>query len=80
MSAPEGSWTHHHQILAWCEELRLLRWVFRIDSELKPLSEYRGIEFNLTLTRHDLVAMQNRQRQMLNQWDLRGERDLAYPR
>jgi hypothetical protein len=39
MASPDGAWTVEQasQVLVWSEQLRLLRWILGIDSELEPI-------------------------------------------
>ena len=77
--APEGAWTAEQpiEIIGWCEQLRLLRWVLRIDSELTPLAHFPQVEVSMAQdlleTRSALVAG----RSILRSWDVRIERDMA---
>jgi hypothetical protein len=47
-AAADGQWTEEQtDIVAWCEQLRVLRWVLRIDAELIPLAHFPKVEFAL---------------------------------
>jgi hypothetical protein len=81
MSAPDQTWSREQkqQSIAWCEQLRLLRWTLRIDSEVMGLQHAPQIDFSiarqllemklpLSSTRYDRPVV-------LASWDLRAERD-----
>lgn len=78
-AAADGRWTLDQQdrVVAWCEQLRLLRWVLRVDPELVPLQHFPALDYSLA---HELLrqpeAVRN-DRPMLRSWDVRGERDIA---
>src|SRR5205807_1866755 len=42
VSVEDGLWATQQQngIVEWCEQLRLLRWVLRLDAELMPLEHF----------------------------------------
>jgi hypothetical protein len=83
MSAPDQSWTmeQHQQTIAWCEQLRLLRWTLRIDAEMLGLEDQPVLDYTLarnllegklplSVTRYDRPPV-------LASWDLRAQRDAS---
>lgn|SRR6185312_2727613 len=46
----DGLWNEAQraEAIAWCEQLRLVRWVFRIDAEIVPLAHNPGVDFSLS--------------------------------
>lgn len=64
-------------VLRWSEQLRLLRWVTRMDAEIRPLAHGVALDFGLaTLPDHNHARPQGK-RPLLNSWDVRVERDIA---
>jgi hypothetical protein len=49
-SAADGNWSveQQNQVLMWCEQLRLLRWVIGVDSELVSLAHFPTLDFSLS--------------------------------
>jgi len=49
-TAADGLWSTEQQndVLTWCEQLRVLRWVFGIDSEPVPLAHFPKLDFSLS--------------------------------
>jgi hypothetical protein len=79
-SAADGLWTAEQRMkcIAWCEQLRLLRWTLGIDAELVPLSHYPETEYsvaNLPLRGSTLARSAG---DTPASWDLRVERDTAF--
>ncbi len=75
----DGQWATEQQneVVTWCEQLRLLRWILRIDAELTPLAHFPRTNF---LLGRDLLAQNvlvRQSKRMLNSWDVRVERDIA---
>jgi hypothetical protein len=73
----DGQWTTEQQsrLVAWCEELRLLRWVLRLDAELVPLAHFPSVDCSIAgdvLTGRPLPDVTP-----LGSWDVRPERDVA---
>jgi len=74
---PDGEWPLDQQerILEWSEQLRLLRWVLRIDRELAPLAHLPPIDH--ALAREILEGKCVSTLPLLRSWDVRPERDTA---
>jgi hypothetical protein len=74
---PDGEWPHDQpkRVIEWSEQLRLLRWVLRIDRELAPLAHVPPIDFVLAseVLEGKAVATQP----PLPSWDIRPEHDVA---
>ncbi|MDX2149836.1 MAG: hypothetical protein SFV54_03810 [Bryobacteraceae bacterium] len=79
MGASEGSWTEEQQneVVVWCEQLRLLRWVLGVDAELMPLAHFPAIDFKLANDISRLYGSEEPHRPMMNSWDVRMDRDTA---
>ena len=77
-SVADGLWSVEQQngVLTWCEQLRVLRWVLGIDSELIPLAHFPGLEFSLSqeVLRRGIPLTS---KPLLKPWDVRVERDIA---
>ena len=78
VSAADGAWPAEqlNRLGEWCEQLRLLRWVLRIDSFLKPMSHFPRTDFlvsrGLNTLGRPFVA-----KQALEPSEIRPERDVA---
>lgn len=77
-SAADGLWSVEQQnlVLTWCEQLRVLRWTFGLDSELVPLAHFPALDFSLSQE----VLRQGRpvtRKPLLKPWDVRVQRDFA---
>jgi len=74
---PDGAWPDDQpqRVIEWSEQLRLLRWVLRIDRELAPLAHVPPIDY--TLAREVLEGKAVPSQTPLNSWDVRAEQDLA---
>lgn len=77
-TAADGLWSTEQQndVLTWCEQLRMLRWVFGIDSELVPLAHFPALDFSLSQE----VLRRGRpltNKPLLKPWDVRVQRDIA---
>jgi len=77
-SAADGRWSleQQNQVSMWCEQLRVLRWVIRLDSELMPLAHFPTLDFSLSRE----VLGRGRPlsgKPLLKSWDVRIQRDLA---
>jgi len=77
-SAADGLWSveQKNNVLTWCEQLRVLRWVFGIDSELAPLAHFPTLDFSLSQE----VLRKGRplsSKPLLKPWDVRVQRDTA---
>ncbi|MDX2181501.1 MAG: hypothetical protein SFV18_18040 [Bryobacteraceae bacterium] len=79
LGAPEGGWTEEQTLLnwTWCEQLRLLRWVLRIDKQIEPLAHFPKPHHSRLsdLPNWQVATLANGD--VLRSWDLRAERDLA---
>jgi len=79
VSSPDGSWSSEqtNRIAEWCEQMRLLRWVLKIDSFLLPLSHCPKTDFSeaAKLSKVDTSA---RPAEPLLPSDIRPARDLAH--
>ena len=77
-SIADGQWpaTQQNNVIEWCEQLRLLRWVLRIDSEIVPLAHFPKLDFSLGV---QLLRDQaeGRHGQTVEVWEVRMERDAA---
>jgi hypothetical protein len=77
-SVADGHWTamQQNQVIEWCEQIRLLRWVLRIDAEIVPLAHFPKLDFSLaTQLFRDKDAMPHGQ--TVEPWEVRTERDAA---
>lgn len=76
MSVKEGAWPPEaiSEIVNWCEQLRLLRWVLRFDRFLVPLSHYRNLEVSMD----GLPAKVIVPRVTLQPCDVRAVRNVAF--
>jgi len=65
-----------NQVIEWCEQLRLLRWVLRIDAEIVPLAHFPKLDFSLAaqLFRNKDAVQHG---QIVEPWEVRTERDAA---
>ena len=79
LGAPEGAWTpdQQNQVIPWCEQLRLLRWVLGIDAELMPLAHFPGLDFALISAGFDKPVPPAGTAGTPMPWDVRVERDVA---
>lgn len=79
MASSEGAWTEEQQneVVVWCEQLRLLRWVLGADAELMPLAHFPGIDFTLANHISRPHGGEDSQDPIMNSWDVRIERDTA---
>ena len=77
-SAADGRWSleQQNQVFMWCEQLRLLRWVIGLDSELVPLAHFPALEFSLS---REVLRRGRSQsdKALLKSWDVRVQRDVA---
>jgi hypothetical protein len=78
MSSPEGSWTQVQQseLVTWCEQLRLLRWVLGVDAELVPLMHFPQADPALMEGLPDLAALSGNSGGQ-SSWNMRIEKDIA---
>jgi hypothetical protein len=78
VSAADGRWSveQQNQVFVWCEQLRLLRWVIGLDSELVPLAHFPTLDFSLS---RDILRRGKSQsgKPILKSWDIRVQRDVA---
>ena len=77
-SAADGLWSVEQQndVLTWCEQLRVLRWVVGIDSELVPLAHFPTLDFSLSqevLRRGSPLTT----KPLVKPWDVRVQREIA---
>lgn len=79
MGSPEGCWTVEQQLLvsSYGEELRLLRWVLGIDSELAPLTHGPKPDMALALDLLREGADPDAKGFAVESWDVRIRRDEA---
>ncbi len=77
--AADGLWTveQQNQFPIWCERLRLLRWVLRIDDELTPLAHFPKPDLSLTRGMRGKDALLVQRGRTLRSWDVRLERDIS---
>jgi hypothetical protein len=75
----DGEWTVHQQndLVEWSEQLRILRWVLRLDSDLVPLEHFPRPDVRLASGIADPQRIPAAEMNVLNSWDVRSERDLA---
>jgi hypothetical protein len=77
-SVADGLWNsvQQNQVVDWCEQLRLLRWVLRVDAEIVPLAHFPHLDFLLAvqLLRDQVPA---RHGQTVEAWEVRMEREVA---
>ena len=76
MAAADGLWSIEQQnsVVVWCEQLRLLRWLLGIDSELTPLAHFPQIDFSLS---ENLPSPEQTGGEFRPVEDVRMERDVA---
>ena len=76
----DGEWTVQQQndLVAWSEQLRILRWVLRLDSELVPLEHFPRPDLRLASGITDPQRIAAAEMLVLNSWDVRSERDVAW--
>ncbi len=77
--AADGHWTaiQLDQSVAWCEQLRLLRWTLGLDTNLFPLHYFPRVDISAA---KGIVEAGNelfRGKKMLAPWDVRVERDVS---
>lgn len=74
MSKPEGAWSVQERdgVIAWSEQLRLLRWILGVDSELTPLEHFPRPDVRLA---GDLYHLDPKLASNVGVWDVRSERD-----
>ncbi|MBC7928164.1 MAG: hypothetical protein H7039_21165 [Bryobacteraceae bacterium] len=79
MAAAEGTWTEdqENEVINWCEYLRLLRWVLRVDAELIPLAHSPDLDFSLTRNLPILRVLGECDESTRDSWEVRVERDIA---
>lgn len=79
LRAPDGYWTPEQiqQMVSWCEQLRLLRWVLGLDGEITPLAFFPRTDVSLSaeIVKHGRALFDGKE--LLNSWDIRVERDIA---
>lgn len=80
MRAPGGSWTTDQQaaVVAWCEQLRLLRWVLRVDTVPTPLAQFPGVDFALDMPISRIMSENGVPAPMVHSADVRLEREMAF--
>jgi hypothetical protein len=73
----DGQWTDAQieEIVAWTEQLRLLRWALRIDAEIVPLEHFPCLD--ATPAREILAGKMPPEAETLQPSDVRPERDTA---
>lgn len=80
-SAPDGAWSPEQSsgeaMITWSEQVRLLRWTLRIDSDLLPLAHFPEIDIGLAKSIVDGGKIPSPGRPPLASADLRGEREVA---
>ena len=77
-SVADGCWSveQQNQVPMWCEQLRILRWVLRVDTELVALAHFPVLD--LFLSREVLQPGRTPVvKPLLKPWDLRNEREVA---
>jgi len=79
ISAADGNWAPEqlNHLPQWCEQLRVLRWVLKIDTYLLPLSRHPNLDFSVAgsiAKNGDAI----RCKVSLQPLDIRPVRDLAY--
>ena len=78
VSAADGRWSmeQQNQVFMWCEQLRVLRWVQGLDSELVPLAHFPALDFSLS---REVLRRGRSQsdKPLLKSWDVRVQRDVA---
>src|SRR5579863_9915414 len=72
-----GTSSSRAKFLRWCEQLRLLRWVLGIDTDLMPLAHFSKTDFAMSRGLFARNSSARANRQMLRSWDVRVERDIA---
>lgn len=78
-TSAQGSWSEDDSALTyvWCEQLRLLRWVLRMDDEVAPLEDLPGPAWKAVYATLETAFDPPLLKPMLASWDVRVERDRA---
>jgi hypothetical protein len=77
--APDGCWSveQRTQVVTWCEQLRLLRWVLGIDGDLLPLAHCPTLDFSLSAEVLRQARAPVGRKSAVASWDVRVQRDVA---
>jgi hypothetical protein len=77
--AADGGWTQEQRgsVIAWCEQLRLLRWAIGVDRELIPLAHFPGVDFSLSRDFFGRKTLLRSRKSSIAADELVQERDLA---
>jgi hypothetical protein len=74
----DGQWDarQRFELFEWCEQLRLLRWAFGLDTEIEPVTHSDlGVQIAADLARRSRKCFLGHF--AVQSWDLRGQRDQA---
>jgi hypothetical protein len=79
MRVPAGQWAvvRESDVVVWCEQLRLLRWVLGIDREVIPLAHYPRIDFSLAAGMLEPAETSPAVSWIMDSWEVRVQRDIA---
>ncbi len=77
--APDGCWNveQRTQVVTWCEQLRLLRWVLGIDGDLLPLAHCPTLDFSVSAEVLQQARAPVARKSAVASWDVRVRRDVA---
>jgi hypothetical protein len=77
--AADGRWTSEQEgsVVLWSEQLRLLRWVLGLDTEIVPLWHYTAVDFRLSLDLIRSAPTVRAKKSTVGPWDIRMQRDVA---
>jgi hypothetical protein len=79
VTVADGKWTleQQNEVVTWCEQLRVLRWILGLDAELIPLAHFPKVDLTISHALPGQRADARRTKPMLRSWDARMERDIA---
>ncbi len=76
-SLADGQWTEEQygRLVDWSEQVRLLRWILKVDSEIVPLAHYPRLDFSLASELLERAGHFGGA--VLTAWEVRVQRDIA---
>lgn len=79
MLAADGRWTIRQQdgVFTWCEQLRLLRWIFGVDAEIVPFAHFPKLDCSLSRALLQPETPTRNRKPLRKPWDVRVQRDVA---